>query len=90
MPGVLDFKCAPERIDPRRKLLINYAKVIEAFTSRLGLDFFVFENVPGLTQGRHRWRYLHFKRLCKKAVSASGKRSSMLGDSEFLRIVRGS
>ena len=56
-----------KRIDPRRKLLINYAKVIEAFTSRLGLDFFVFENVPGLTQGRHRWRYLHFKRLCKKA-----------------------
>ena len=56
-----------KRRDPRRKLLINYAKVIEAFTSRLGLDFFVFENVLGLTQGRHRWRYLQFKRLCKKA-----------------------
>ena len=55
------------RRDPRRKLLINYAKVIEAFTSRLGLDFFVFENVVGLTQGRHRWRYLEFKRLCKNA-----------------------
>ena len=56
------------RRDPRRKLLVNYAKVIEAFTSRLGLDFFVFENVVGLTQGRHRWRYLQFKRLCKKAA----------------------
>ena len=56
-----------KRRDPRRKLLINYAKVIEAFTSRLGLDFFVFENVPGLAQGRHRRRYLQFKRLCKKA-----------------------
>ena len=53
--------------DPRRKLLVHYASVIQAFTSRLGLDFFVFENVPGLVQGRHRRRYLEFKRLCKKA-----------------------
>ena len=56
-----------KRRDPRRKLLVNYTKVIEAFTSRLGLDFFVFENVPGLTQKRHRRRYLEFKRLCRKA-----------------------
>ena len=27
----------------------------------------MFENVPGLTQGRHRRRYLEFKRLCKDA-----------------------
>ena len=53
--------------DPRRKLLVSYASVIQAFTSRFGLDFFVFENVPGLTQKRHRRRYLDFKRLCKKA-----------------------
>ena len=56
-----------KRRDPRRKLLINYANVLEAFNRRLGLDFFVFENVLGLTQGRHRWRYLQFKRLCKAA-----------------------
>ena len=56
-----------KRRDPRRNLLTNYTKVIEAFTSRLGLDFFVFENVLGLTRGRHQWRYLRFKRLCKKA-----------------------
>ena len=56
-----------KRRDPRHKLLINYAQVIEAFTTRLGLDFFVFENVLGLTQGRHQWRYLRFKRQCKKA-----------------------
>ena len=56
-----------KRGDPRRKLLVNYASIIQAFTSRFGLDFFVFENVLGLTQGRHRRRYLHFKRLCKKA-----------------------
>ncbi len=53
--------------DPRRKLLASYASVIQAFTTRFGLDFFVFENVPGLTQKRHNRRYLDFKRLCKKA-----------------------
>ena len=56
-----------KRRDPRRKLLISYANVLEAFNRRLGLDFFVFENVLGLTKGRHRWRYLQFKRLCKAA-----------------------
>ena len=56
-----------QRGDSRRKLLVNYASVIQAFTSRFGLDFFVFENVPGLMQKRHHRRYLHFKRLCKKA-----------------------
>ena len=56
-----------KRRDPKRTLLINYARVIEAFTARIGLDFFVFENVVGLTRGRHQWRYLIFKRLCKKA-----------------------
>ena len=56
-----------KRGDPKRKLLVNYASVIQAFTSRFGLDFFVFENVPGLMQKRHRRRYLDFKRLCKKA-----------------------
>ena len=53
--------------DPRRKLLTSYASVVEAFTTRFGLDFFVFENVPGLTQKRHHRRYLDFKRMCKKA-----------------------
>ena len=56
-----------KRADPRSRLLASYAKVIEAFTSRLGLDFFVFENVLGLTRGRHRWRYTQFKRSCRKA-----------------------
>ena len=56
-----------KRGDPRSKLLVHYASVVEAFTARVGLDFFVFENVPGLAQKRHRKRYLQFKRLCKKA-----------------------
>ena len=56
-----------KRTDPRSKLLSKYAEIIEAFTTRLGLDFFVFENVLGLTRGRHQWRYRNFKRLCRKA-----------------------
>ena len=59
--------CTRKEETPGASFSSNYAKVIEAFTSRLGLDFFVFENVPGLAQGRHRRRYLQFKRLCKKA-----------------------
>ena len=60
--------------DPRLKLLVSYASVIQAFTSRFGLDFFVFENVPGLMQERHRRRYLHFKRLCKRAGFSVGEK----------------
>lgn len=56
-----------KRRDPRHEFLVNYAKVIKAFTARLGLDFFVFENVLGLMQERHKERYLHFKRLCQEA-----------------------
>ena len=59
--------CTREEETPGRKLLNNYASVIQAFTSRFGLDFFVFENVPGLMQKRHHRRYLQFKSLCKKA-----------------------
>lgn len=53
--------------DPRRKLLASYAAIIKAFAARLGIDFFVFENVPGLTQARHKRRYLAFKRECASA-----------------------
>ena len=67
--------------DPRRGLLTNYAEVIEAFTSRLGLDYFVFENVPGLTRGRHRWRYQEFKRQCKK--SGYGVREKVVNAGSF-------
>ena len=56
-----------KKADPRRKLLIHYARIVEAFTSRFDLDFFVFENVVGLTQKRHLRRYQQFKRLCERA-----------------------
>lgn len=55
------------RTDPRRRLLGSYAAVIREFTSRLGLDFFVFENVPGILHRRHRRRYMDFKRECRRA-----------------------
>lgn len=53
--------------DPRRRLLSRYAQVLEAFESEFGLDFFVFENVPGLVSKRHLRRFKLFKKRCEKA-----------------------
>jgi len=55
------------RDDPRRKLLDSYVGIIQAFTSCFGLDFFVFENVPGLIRNRHRHCFQQFKRGCEAA-----------------------
>ena len=39
--------------DPRAKLVLDYARIFEAFHSRFNLDFFVFENVAGLARKPH-------------------------------------
>ena len=59
--------CTKEEETPGASFSLTTPVLIQAFTSHFGLDFFVFENVPGLTQKRHHRRYLEFKRLCKKA-----------------------
>lgn len=53
--------------DPRRVLVDRYASIIAAFNRRFNLDFFLFENVPGLLQARHRERYESFTRRCHEA-----------------------
>ena len=53
--------------DPRRTLVHSYATIIERFASRLGLDFFVFENVPGLTSKQHHGHFNQFKHMCELA-----------------------
>ena len=40
--------------DPRRELLDNYARIINLFTERYAVDFFVIENVPGLMHNKHK------------------------------------
>ena len=54
--------------DPRRKLLDNYASIINTFATRYTIDFFVIENVPGLIQVKHRAVFCEFK----EAVRNSG------------------
>ncbi len=51
--------------DPRRTLLHSYAGTIEKLTTNLGLDFFVFENVPGLLRKQHKKCFEQFKYKCK-------------------------
>lgn len=48
--------------DPRATLSLDYVRVFEAFHSKYNLDFFVFENVVGLT---HRPHVHAMKRLLK-------------------------
>ena len=40
--------------DPRRQLVINYANIIKTFAIHRNLEFFVLENVPGITYNKHK------------------------------------
>lgn len=43
--------------DPRHQLPLVYASLICTLNARSAIDFFVFENVPGLKSEKHRHRY---------------------------------
>lgn len=51
-----------KRNDPRKKLLMRYAKLVKALNEHFQLDFFVFENVVGLKAEKHK-RY--FRKITK-------------------------
>lgn len=53
--------------DPRRLLPGHYARIIREINREWGLDFFVFENVPGLTSNKHYTSYREFKFSCEEA-----------------------
>lgn len=53
--------------DPRGLLVDRYAEIIATFAREKGLAFFVFENVPGLLNARHRARYEAFIRAVEDA-----------------------
>lgn len=57
----------PSRSDPRNRLPFRYAEILAHFASNYGIDFFVFENVPGLVQHRHRSRFQGIKREFRRA-----------------------
>ena len=53
--------------DPRRGLLAKYAGIIKAFSKSLQLDFFLFENVPGVVSRHHEEYFDHFETICDGA-----------------------
>lgn len=53
--------------DPRHKLPEHYARLIKELNLAFQVDFFVFENVPGLLTLKHQDRFNYFKFLFQDA-----------------------
>lgn len=53
--------------DPRHMLPEAYARILKGLNQHYGLDFFVFENVPGLVNSKHVQKFLHFIGLFEDA-----------------------
>ncbi len=53
--------------DPRHMLPRRYACLLRVLNMEYDLDFFVFENVKGITSPKHRKEYLTIKRLFSRA-----------------------
>jgi len=49
--------------DPRDNLPLHYARILKELNDEFELDFFVFENVPGLLSEKHVVKYERFKKL---------------------------
>jgi DNA (cytosine-5)-methyltransferase 1 len=57
----------PEADDPRNLLPFKYANILSGLRVRYALHFFIFENVMGLTNPRHKERFSAIKRAFTKA-----------------------
>lgn len=53
--------------DPRHYLPEHYALLLRTINEHYELDFFVFENVPGLVTKKHLEKFTHFKKLFQQA-----------------------
>ena len=53
--------------DPRARLPLNYAAILEALSSEWQVEFFLFENVAGIKASRHSDSLSEFKRRFKDA-----------------------
>jgi DNA (cytosine-5)-methyltransferase 1 len=53
--------------DPRHKLPEAYARIVGDLRREVGLDFFLFENVPGLLSGQHVAKFVRFTHLFEEA-----------------------
>jgi DNA (cytosine-5)-methyltransferase 1 len=61
--GNVHFNCD----DARHKLPHRYAYILRVLNKEFDLDFFVFENVKGITSRKHRKEYSTIKRLFSRA-----------------------
>jgi len=52
--------------DPRDDLPRHYARILKGLNDEFALDFFVFENVPGLLGAKHVEKYRQFKDLFRE------------------------
>lgn len=57
----------PKKDDIRRTLPGRFAKILDGLNRTIGMDFFVFENVRGLTFDRHRQEFERFRFLFEEA-----------------------
>ncbi|HEX2911220.1 MAG TPA: DNA cytosine methyltransferase [Chloroflexia bacterium] len=53
--------------DPRHRLPEHYARILRGLNEEFELDFFVFENVPGLVTIKHIEKFANFKNLFEEA-----------------------
>jgi DNA (cytosine-5)-methyltransferase 1 len=53
--------------DPRHHLPEHYARILGGLNAAFGIDFFVFENVPGLVTRKHAEKFARFKDLFREA-----------------------
>lgn len=53
--------------DPRHHLPEHYARILAALNQAFSIDFFVFENVPGLVTSKHVEKFSRFKSLFRDA-----------------------
>jgi DNA (cytosine-5)-methyltransferase 1 len=53
--------------DPRHRLPEHYARILDGLRKSVGLDFFLFENVPGITSYKHLERFERFRKMFEEA-----------------------
>lgn len=53
--------------DPRAKLIYHYASIVKAFKKEFNIDFFMMENVAGLTSKRHQPQYQKLLNILNRA-----------------------
>lgn len=60
--GVSNSNVDADPTDPRNSLMTTYLRLLNALEETYEIDFFVFENVPGLLNEKNKARFLKLKR----------------------------